>query len=77
MRVSRSRADRKRDFEARREGLEKYNRYAEKQINEFFSNKFDWSIFDSPSKLAGLTDGKLTGTAVLLNTYSHFSSIGS
>ena len=77
IRVSRSRADRKRDFEARREGLEKYNRYAEKQINEFFSNKFDWSIFDSPSKLAGLTDGKLTGTAVLLNTYSHFSSIGS
>ena len=51
IRVSRSRADRKRDFEARREGLEKYNRYAEKQINEFFSRGCKIDCVNSGNKI--------------------------
>ena len=47
-------------------GLEIYNKYAEKQIAEAFSGYHDWSVFENEHTTAGLTGGKLTGTAVLL-----------
>ena len=49
---------------ARKNGLEIYNKYAEKQIAEAFGGYHDWSVFENEH--AGLTCGKLTGTAVLL-----------
>ena len=64
IRVSRSRKERAKDHNALRNGLEVYNKYAEKQIAEAFGGYHDWSVFENEH--AGLTCGKLTGTAVLL-----------
>ena len=64
IRVSRSRKERAKDHNALRNGLEIYNKYAEKQIAEAFGGHHDWSVFENEH--AGLTYGKLTGTAVLL-----------
>ena len=64
IRVSRSRKERAKDHNALRNGLEIYNKYAEKQIAEAFGGYHDWSVFENED--AGLTHGKLTGTAVLL-----------
>ncbi len=77
IRISRNKAERNRDFKTRKCGLEKYNGYAEKQIREFFSGKYDWSVFESSSQLPGLTNGKLTGTAVILQTLSHLPACAS
>ena len=55
---------RSKDHNALRNGLEIYNKYAEKQIAEAFGGYHDWSVFENEH--AGLTCGKLTGTAVLL-----------
>ncbi|MDD5903750.1 MAG: hypothetical protein PUC64_02115, partial [Clostridium sp.] len=65
-RVSRSRKERTKDHNALRNGLEVYNKYAEKQIAEAFGGYHDWSVFENEHTPAGLTCGKLTGTAVLL-----------
>ena len=56
--------ERSKDHNALRNGLEIYNKYAEKQIAEAFGGYHDWSVFENEH--AGLTCGKLTGTAVLL-----------
>ena len=66
IRVSRSRKERTKDHNALRNGLEVYNKYAEKQIAEAFGGYHDWSVFENEHAPAGLTCGKLTGTTVLL-----------
>ena len=66
IRVSRSREERAKDHNALKDGLEIYNKYAEKQINEAFGGHHDWSVFENEHAPAGLTCGKLTGTTVLL-----------
>lgn len=66
IRVSRSKAERTRDHNALKDGLEIYNKYAEKQIKAAFGDRHDWSVFENGRTSSGLTDGKLTGTAVLL-----------
>ena len=64
IRVSRSRKERAKDHNALRNGLEIYNKYAEKQIAEAFGGYHDWSVFENEH--AGLSYGKHTGTTVLL-----------
>ena len=66
IRVSRSRKERAKDHNARRNGLEIYNKYAEAQIKEAFGGHHDWSVFENEHTPAGLTYGKLTGTTILL-----------
>ena len=66
IRVSRGKKERAKEHNALRNGLEIYNKYAEKQIAEAFSGYHDWSVFENEHTTAGLTGGKLTGTAVLL-----------
>ncbi len=66
IRVSRSRKERAKDHNALKNGLEIYSKYAEKQINEAFGGRHDWSVFENEHTPAGLTCGKLTGTMVLL-----------
>ena len=64
VRVSRSRKERAKDHNALRNGLEIYNKYAEKQIAEAFGGYHAWSVFENEH--AGLTRGKLTAPAGLL-----------
>lgn len=64
IRVSRSKAERTRDHKALKEGLEIYNEYAEKQAKAAIGTRHDWSVFEK--ECAGLTDGKITGLAILL-----------
>jgi len=66
IRVSRSKKERAKDHNARRNGLEIYNKYAEAQIKEAFGGHHDWSVFENEHTPAGLTYGKLTGTTILL-----------
>jgi hypothetical protein len=66
IRVSRSRKERAKDHNALKNGLEIYGKYAEKQINEAFGGRHDWSVFENEHAPAGLTYGKLTGTTILL-----------
>ena len=66
IRVSRSKAERIKDRNALKNGLEIYNKYAEAQIKESFGGHHDWSVFENEHTPAGLTYGKLTGTTVLL-----------
>ena len=66
VRVSRSRKERAKDHNALRNGLEIYNKYAEKQIAEAFGGYHVCSVFGNAHAPAGLTCGKLTGTTVLL-----------
>ena len=66
IRVSRNRKERAKDHNALRNGLEIYNKYAEKQIAEAFGGYHDWSVFENEHTPTGLTCGMLTGTKVLL-----------
>ena len=66
IRVSRSRRERAKDHNARKKGLELYNKYAEEQIKEAFGGYHVCSVFGNAHAPAGLTCGKLTGTTVLL-----------
>ena len=52
-----------------------YNKYAEQQIAEAFGGYHDWSVFENEH--AGLTCGKLTGTAVLLKACAKLLPIDS
>ena len=62
---------------AHRNGLEMYNKYAEKQIAEAFGGHHDWSVFENEHAPAGLTCGKLTGTAVLFKACTKLLPIDS
>ena len=75
IRVSRSRKERAKDHNARKNGLELYNKYAEAQIKEALGGHHDWSVFANGHTLAGLTCGKLTGTTVLLKACAELQPI--
>lgn len=77
IRVSRSRKERAKDHNARKNWLEIYNKYAEEQIKEAFGGYHDWSVFDNEHTPAGLTCGKLIGTTVLLKACAELRPIGS
>lgn len=66
IRVSRSREERKNDLELLEGGLEKYRQYADRQVQETFSKKHNWSIFEKQLAAVGPRCGELTGTTVLL-----------
>ena len=70
IRVSRSKAERVKDHNALKDGLEIYNKYAERQISEAFGGHHDWSVFENEHTPAGLTYGKLTGTTALLKAFA-------
>ena len=75
IRVSRSKKERAKDHNARKNGLELYNKYAEEQIKEALGGHHDWSVFANGHTLAGLTCGKLTGTTVLLKACAELQPI--
>ena len=77
IRVSRSRKERAKDHNARKNGLELYNKYAEEQIKEAFGGYHDWSVFENEHTPAGLTYGMLTGTKVLLKACAELRSLDS
>ena len=75
IRVSRSKKERAKDHNARKSGLELYNKYAEAQIKEALGGHHDCSVFANEHTLAGLTCGKLTGTTVLLKACAELQPI--
>lgn len=75
IRVSRSRKERAKDHNARKNGLELYNKYAEAQIKEALGGHHDWSVFANEHTPAGLTYGKLTGLTVLLKACAELQPI--
>lgn len=77
IRISQNKRDRTHEFEVRKGGLAKYKEYADEQVRKFMSGNLDWSIFENSSTFPGLTDGKTTGTAMLLNALSHHSKVAS
>lgn len=66
IRISRNKSDRKKDFNALKNGIEIYNKYAEDQIKSAFGGEHDWSIFEGYSAPTAFNYGKITGTTVLL-----------
>lgn len=56
VRVSRSKAQLKRDADSRKAGFARYRAYADKQIGEFLSQKLDWSAFEPPFSGNGKVD---------------------
>ena len=73
----RCRQERIEDHNALKNGLEIYNKYAEKQINEAFGDHHYWSVFENEHTPAGLTCGKLTGISVLFKSCAKLKSIDS
>ena len=74
IRISRDKAERTRDYNARKAGFEIYNKYAEEQVRAVFSGKHDWSIFEGEKIPAGLSYGRRTGTTILLKTYAQLKT---
>ena len=74
IRVSRNKSERTKDYHDLKNGFYIYNKYAEEQIKSAFGNYHDWSIFEKEFVSTGFSSGKVTGTSVLLNAYSHFTS---
>ena len=70
IRVSRSKNEGSKEHNARRNGLDIYSKYAEKQIKEALSGNHDWSIFENELTSAGLYLCKLTGATVLLKAFA-------
>ena len=66
IRVSRNRDEQQQDLARLQGGLEKYNRYAKKQMDEVVKNKHDWSIFDKKLREAAELYTKRTGTSILM-----------
>ena len=75
IRISRNKSDRKKDFNALKNGLEIYNKYAEKQVKSVFGGKHDWSIFEGDNTPAAFSYGKLTGTTILLKTCAKLKAV--
>ena len=75
IRISRNKSDRKKDFNALKNGLEIYNKYAEDQIRSVFGGKHDWSIFEGDNTPAAFSYGKLTGTTILLKTCAKLKAV--
>ncbi len=51
-----------RDKKAHEFGFAKYRSYADKQVDDFLKERFDWSLFEK----SHFRSGKLDGTTVLL-----------
>lgn len=66
IRVSRSKADLKKDQALFRGGLAKYRAYTDKQIDAFLRIKPDWSVFEK----SHFRSGKIDGTTMILKAYS-------
>ena len=75
IRISRNKSDRKKDFNALKNGLEIYNKYAEKQVKSVFGGKHDWSIFEGDNTPAAFSYGKLTGTTILLKACAKLKAV--
>ena len=72
--ISKSKADRTKDFSKLKNGFELYNNYAEKQIKTVIANRHNWSIFENNDEFNESTNGKTTGTSVLLRSCAHINS---
>ena len=75
IRISRNKSDRKKDFNALKNGLEIYNKYAEIQVKSVFGGKHDWSIFEENNTQAAFTYGHLTGTTILLRACAKLRAV--
>ena len=75
IRISRDKSDRRKDFDALKNGLEIYNKYAEEQVRSVFGGKHDWSIFEGDNTPAAFTYGKLTGTTILLKACARLRAV--
>ena len=75
IRISRDKSDRRKDFDALKNGLEIYNKYAEEQVRSVFGGKHDWSIFEGANTPAAFTYGKLTGTTILLKACARLRAV--
>ena len=75
IRISRDKSDRKKDFNALKNGLEIYNKYAEEQVRSVFGGKHDWSIFEGDKTPAAFTFGKITGTTILLKACARLKAV--
>lgn len=75
IRISRNKSDRKKDFNALKNGLEIYNKYAEDQIRSVFCGKHDWSIFEKSTTPDPFSYGKLTGTTILLRACAKLRAV--
>lgn len=73
--VSKKTEKREEEFADLKYGIKKYNEYAEKQLEEIFGKKCDWSIFEKPYNEAGMCYGKVTGTSVLLKACRNGGSV--
>ena len=73
--ISRDNSDRRKDFDALKNGLEIYNKYAEEQVRSVFGGKHDWSIFEGDNTPAAFTYGKLTGTTILLKACARLRAV--
>lgn len=67
IRVSRSKADLEQDKKVLEFGFAKYRSYADKQVDVFLKERFDWSPFEKTLVRSGMLDG----TTVLLKAYAH------
>ncbi len=75
IRVSRNRDEQQQDLARLQGGLEKYNRYAKKQMDEVVKNKHDWSIFDKKLREAAELYTKRTGTSILMKACGRILTI--
>jgi hypothetical protein len=75
IRVSRDKSDRNKDFNALKNGLVIYNKYAEEQVRSVFGGRHDWSSFEKNSAPAAFTYGKLTGTTILLKACAKLKAV--
>ena len=75
IRISRDESDGYKDFNDLKNGLEIYNKYAEKQVKCVFGGKHDWSIFEGDDTPAAFSYGKLTGTTILLRTCAKLRAV--
>ena len=75
IRISRDKSDRRKDFNALKNGLEIYNKYAEEQVRSVFGGKHDWSVFEDNSAPTAFTYGKLTGTTILLKACARLKAV--
>ena len=75
IRISRNKSERRKDFNALKNGLDTYNKYAEEQVRSVFGGKHDWSIFEGDNTPAAFNYGKLTGTTILLKACAKLKAV--
>ena len=75
IRISRSKTDRSKDYSNLKNGFETYNNYAEKHLKSTLAERHNWDIFENNNACNELTNGQVTGTSVLLNSYARINSL--